>query len=202
MRKISFVCLLMALTACTALSGKTPTPAATADPATGMANPASVYCLQQGNRHEIRTADDGSQTGVCIFPDGATCEEWAYFRGECGPKAGQSADAVATQETVEGSAGDNAASSSMPSGATEQVNDWWGVIKATGPGAQFDDYFERQDLGQLLYFGIEAQDAALKAQIEALRDSGKIVHLYGVLISNLPDYNGSQILVERLEVEE
>jgi hypothetical protein len=45
-------------------------------------------------------------------------------------------------------------------------------------------------------------DPAAKSQIEALRDSGKIVHLYGTLVSNVPDYNGSQILVERIEVEE
>jgi len=34
---------------------------------------------------EIRTAEDGSQTGYCIFPDGSECDEWAYYRGECGP---------------------------------------------------------------------------------------------------------------------
>jgi len=50
-----------------------------------MPNPASVFCEQGGNKLEIVTAEDGSQTGVCIFPDGSTCEEWAYFRGECGP---------------------------------------------------------------------------------------------------------------------
>ena len=48
-------------------------------------NPAAAYCEQQGNQLKIVTADDGSQTGVCIFPDGSTCDEWAYFRGECGP---------------------------------------------------------------------------------------------------------------------
>ena len=47
-------------------------------------NPASVYCEQQGNQLEIVTAADGSQTGVCVFPDGSSCDEWAYFRGECG----------------------------------------------------------------------------------------------------------------------
>ena len=50
-----------------------------------MPNPASLYCEQNGNTLEIRTADDGSQSGVCVFPDGSTCDEWAYFRGECGP---------------------------------------------------------------------------------------------------------------------
>lgn len=52
---------------------------------TNMPNPASVYCEEQGNKLEIVTAEDGNQSGVCIFPDGSTCEEWSYFRGECGP---------------------------------------------------------------------------------------------------------------------
>ncbi len=90
----------------------------------------------------------------------------------------------------------------MPPDATEQIVDWWGIIKSTGPGAQFDDYFERQDLEQVIYFGIDSMDPSIKSQIEALRDSGKIVHLYGTLVSNVPDYNGSQILVKRIEVEE
>lgn len=47
-------------------------------------NPASVYCEQQGFKSEIRTAPDGSQFGMCIFPDGSECDEWAYYRGECG----------------------------------------------------------------------------------------------------------------------
>ncbi len=50
----------------------------------GMANPASVYCVQSGYTLEIRTDDTGGQRGVCIFPDGAECEEWAFSRGECG----------------------------------------------------------------------------------------------------------------------
>jgi len=45
-------------------------------------------------------------------------------------------------------------------------------------------------------------DPAVKAQIEALSDSGKIVHLYGTLFSNVPDYNGSQVQVDRIEVDE
>ena len=52
----------------------------------GMANPASVYCVQSGYRLEIRTGADGGQYGVCLFPDGAECEEWAFFRGECGSR--------------------------------------------------------------------------------------------------------------------
>ena len=63
-----------------------PVPAATQPGSgAGIANPASTYCAEQGNKSEIRTAADGSQSGVCIFPDGSECDEWAYFRGECGP---------------------------------------------------------------------------------------------------------------------
>jgi putative hemolysin len=57
----------------------------TQTPEANMPNPASVYCEQQGNKLEIRTAADGSQSGVCIFPDGSECDEWAYYRGECSP---------------------------------------------------------------------------------------------------------------------
>jgi putative hemolysin len=53
--------------------------------AANMPNPASTFCEEQGNRLEIRTAADGNQNGVCIFPDGSECDEWTYFRGECGP---------------------------------------------------------------------------------------------------------------------
>jgi putative hemolysin len=65
-----------------------------------MANPASVFCEQQGNTLEIRTAADGSQSGVCIFPDGIECDEWAYFRGECKPADPAPAQAQDSNPTV------------------------------------------------------------------------------------------------------
>ncbi len=54
----------------------------------GLPNPAAVYCQDQGHKYEIRTAADGSQSGVCIFADRSECDEWAFYRGECGPEAG------------------------------------------------------------------------------------------------------------------
>jgi uncharacterized protein len=183
----TFVIILMALTACAAPQTQAaPEPAMTDMPQVGMPNPASVYCTQNGNKLEIRAAADGSQSGVCIFPDGSTCDEWAYYRGECG-----SAGSGGIEEQASGGF--------MRSGTTEEIIDWWGVIKSTEPGAQYDDYFERQDLGQIIYFGIDSMVPAVKSQIEALRDSGKIVHLYGTLLSNVPDYNGSQVQVDRIE---
>ncbi|RME84627.1 MAG: DUF333 domain-containing protein [Caldilineae bacterium] len=50
-----------------------------------MPNPASQYCEEQGYTLEIRTDDSGAQYGVCIFPDGSECEEWAYYLGNCEP---------------------------------------------------------------------------------------------------------------------
>ena len=47
--------------------------------ALGLANPASVFCVQSGGKSEIRNGARG-QYGVCIFPDGRVVEEWAYFR--------------------------------------------------------------------------------------------------------------------------
>jgi putative hemolysin len=177
---ITFTIILMALTACTVFQVQTLENTGTDIPQARMPNPASVYCAQQGNKLEISTAADGSQNGICIFPDGSTCDEWAYFRGECGP----------------------ALQKSPTPGTTEDVSDWWGIIKSTPPGAQYDDYFERQDLGQVIIYGIDSIDPEVSSQIKALRDSGKIVHLYGILDNNVPDYNGSQIQPDRIEVKE
>ena len=204
-RILPFIIILMALTACTTFQVQTLVTTGTDIPPVNMPNPASVYCEQQGNKLEIRTAADGSQNGICIFPDGRTCDEWAYYRGECGLVPQKSPTPAATIEaTTKASGGDpggNASGGFMPPGTAEEFTDWWGVIKSTQPGAQYDDYFERQDLGQIIYFGIDSMDPAVQAQIKALRDSGKIAHLYGTLLSNVPDYNGSQVQVDRIEVE-
>ena len=80
------LCILITLPACTAPPTQPASaPVSTELPQLNMPNPASVYCEQQGNKLEIHTAADGSQSGYCIFPDGNECDEWAYFRGECGP---------------------------------------------------------------------------------------------------------------------
>jgi len=187
--------LLLALTACA--TSTTPTPHDEEMTATqgGLPNPASVHCRETGNTLEIQTADDGTQHGVCVFPDGSTCDEWAYFRGECDPAGTQDPTPAPTLEVT------TEPGSDLPPGATEEVTDWWGVILKTDAGAQFDDYFERQDLGQSIIFGIDSRDPAVEVQIEALRDTGTIVHLYGTLYSNEPDVNGSQILIDRVVVD-
>jgi hypothetical protein len=175
----------MTLTACTTTQANMP-------------NPASVYCEQKGNKLEICTAADDSQYGICVFPDGSTCDEWAYFRGECGFTAQKSLTPTINIEATIA----NASGGFIPPDTTEEIADWRGVIKSTEPGAQYDDYFELWTKGQIIYFGIDSTDPTVKSQIEMLRDSGKVVHLYGILHRNVPDYNGSQIQVIRIEIDE
>ena len=62
----------------TTTATETPAAAGTA----GMANPASVNCGKIGGTTEIKTATDGGQYGMCTFPNGTSCEEWALFRNE------------------------------------------------------------------------------------------------------------------------
>jgi hypothetical protein len=64
--------------------------------AAGIPNPAAVYCLEHGGVLEIRKDASGAEYGVCVFPDGSECEEWAFLRGECQP-ASQSASAVTVE---------------------------------------------------------------------------------------------------------
>ncbi len=52
----------------------------------GMSNPAAIYCKDLGYDYRMSTAADGSEQGICVFPDGSSCEEWSFLNGECGSK--------------------------------------------------------------------------------------------------------------------
>ncbi len=82
---VAYTVMMSVLTACTNPGIHTPQLTATDQPQAGMPNPASLFCQQQGHKLEIHTSADGSQSGICVFADGSSCDEWAYFRGECGP---------------------------------------------------------------------------------------------------------------------
>jgi uncharacterized protein len=47
-----------------------------------VANPASVFCIENGGSLSMDTTAEGT-AGTCTFPTGEQCEEWALFRGEC-----------------------------------------------------------------------------------------------------------------------
>lgn len=55
--------------------------APTDEPATGLANPASQYCVSLGGRLEIRSEQNG-EVGYCHLPDGRVVEEWELFRAK------------------------------------------------------------------------------------------------------------------------
>jgi uncharacterized protein len=50
------------------------------DTDTQLPNPASVFCEEQGGTVRIETADDGSQSGICVLADGTEVDEWEYYR--------------------------------------------------------------------------------------------------------------------------
>ncbi|EGR0262994.1 putative hemolysin [Vibrio cholerae] len=46
---------------------------------TSMANPASVYCVEQGGQLEMVTENEQRVT-YCVTKDGEKIEQWEYFR--------------------------------------------------------------------------------------------------------------------------
>ncbi len=46
-----------------------------ATPTLNIVNPAFVYCEQQGGQSMLVKFADGSQGGLCIFPDRSGCDE-------------------------------------------------------------------------------------------------------------------------------
>lgn len=59
------------------------TPQAPQDAVIDMANPASVFCVQEKQgRIEIVTDTSGNQKGLCHLPDGTVVDEWELFRKE------------------------------------------------------------------------------------------------------------------------
>ncbi len=51
------------------------------DNATGLANPAATYCIEQGGKYEIKDGADG-QTGTCTLANGMQQDAWDFFRAE------------------------------------------------------------------------------------------------------------------------
>ncbi len=77
------------------------------------------------------------------------------------------------------------------------IEGWVGRIVALEPGAQYDDYFERED-GQR--YGIDTPDPKLARRVEALRDATTRVRVWGELLQDIPDVETRQIRVSEIEV--
>ena len=65
---------VLALSGC----GNTEAPAENSNENAEIANPASIYCEENGGTLNL-------EEWLCIFADGSYCEEWSYFRDECQP---------------------------------------------------------------------------------------------------------------------
>jgi putative hemolysin len=144
----------------------------------GSANPAAVFCQEQGYDWQVRTDQNGGQYGVCFFPDGSECDEWGFFNGQCSPGVEQSTVQPENQPSL------------------QLVVAWVGHIASTPPGAQFDDYviLMPEGAGEI---GIEGADKDVQAQIEDLRDAQGVqeyVHLWGTITCEVADYGGCQLL--------
>ena len=85
--------------------------------------------------------------------------------------------------------------------SAEVVEGWEGVIYNGPPGPRSggDDYFAL--VGDFpVQFGLWAMDEMLLAELEALRDSRTVIRIWGTVVAGLPDWNGTQIAVERYEI--
>ena len=86
--------------------------------------------------------------------------------------------------------------------APDLVEGWFGTIQSLPDGAQYDDVFILSDVLYPVRYGIDARDATVAGQMEALRDTGHGVFVFGKLSCGVIDVNGCQIQVDRIEVAE
>ncbi|MCP1659506.1 putative hemolysin [Neisseria perflava] len=68
--------VIAALSACTAA----PEAKQEEPQAIGMANPASVFCVEQGGKLVAKKDTQGNEYAMCHLPDGKIVEEWDYYR--------------------------------------------------------------------------------------------------------------------------
>lgn len=85
-KKLAFIFGLLLLFAAGCITNEQTPGGSGTDNGTQLPNPASEKCVKDGGRLEILQEAGGGEYGVCEFANGARCEEWAYFRGECTPE--------------------------------------------------------------------------------------------------------------------
>jgi len=87
----------------------------------------------------------------------------------------------------------------------DPVEGWEGVVYSGPSGARSggDDYFVLTGDFQVQY-GIEAAptESSVGEQLASLRDTGTVVRVWGELVAGVPDWNGTQIQVRRIEIVE
>jgi putative hemolysin len=150
----------------------------TSDAPASLANPASVYCEEQGGRLEMRSDADGNQHGVCLFEDGSECEEWAFFREECAP--GGPGDDETTGNTT-----------------PKQVYGWFGIVVAPQGNRPFEDYLMLSPDENVRVALIPADDEVANT-LDYLENSGRHTHVWGSLICEDEGSDSCRVEVTRL----
>lgn len=87
-----------------------------------------------------------------------------------------------------------------PTATPEVLQGWRGTVHRAPAGTQYDDYF-RVLGGAGGEYGIASPDKNLDARLVALRDSGRVINVWGVLQRGVADHGGVRIVVDRLEEE-
>jgi hypothetical protein len=83
----------------------------------------------------------------------------------------------------------------------DPVEGWEGVIYSGPPGLQVDDYFVL--VGDFnVWYGIWSPDSPINSQLEALRDTGTVIKVWGELVAGVMDGNGTQVQANRFEIVE
>ncbi|EGF10484.1 TPA: DUF333 domain-containing protein [Neisseria bacilliformis] len=81
MKNATTLCTLAAAAALAACAAPAEKPVGQPEGAmVGMANPASVFCEQQGGKSEVRKDEQGNEYGMCRLSDGSVVDEWDYYR--------------------------------------------------------------------------------------------------------------------------
>ena len=85
----------------------------------------------------------------------------------------------------------------------EAVDGWEGQVLCShftaSPDAKCGNAFVLS--GQFpVWFGLWSPDPDINSQIDTLRDTGAVIKVWGQIIAGVPDVNGTQIQVDRLEV--
>jgi len=84
---------------------------------------------------------------------------------------------------------------------TQAVTAWLGHIASLPEGSQFDDFVILSPPGTG-EFGLTGATPEIEAEIRTLRDAdgpNEYVHLWGMLSCEIEDYNGCQLLVEKMQ---
>ena len=80
----------------------------------------------------------------------------------------------------------------------DPVEGWEGTVVTNSAWAQIDDAFVLAG-SYPVHFGIWSEDPTIAAQLEGYRNSGIAIRVWGQVMCGLPDANGCQIQVRRLE---